>query len=64
MDREQAHNLIAELDRQAYDIVELLSIATDDDERETLTDEVMAIAVETNRLLKMIDAPESEMYNL
>ena len=64
MDREQAYNLIAELDRQAYDIVELLSIATDDDERETLTDEVMAIVVETNRLLKMIDAPESEMYNL
>lgn len=64
MDREQVHNLITELDRQAYDIAELLSITTDDDEREMLTDEVIAIAVETNRLLKMIDAPESEMYNL
>ena len=64
MDREQAHKLIAELDRQAHDIAELLCITTDDDEREALTDEAIAIAVETNRLLGMIGAPESEMYNL
>ena len=64
MDREQTHKLIAELDRQAHDIAETLSSTTDDAECEMLTNEFIAIAVETNRLLRIIGAPESEMYNL
>ena len=64
MDREQANKLIAELDRQAHDIAETLSSTTDDAECEMLTNEFIAIAVETNRLLRIIGTPESEMYNL
>ena len=64
MDKEAIRQQIAELDKQAYDIAEVLSITTDEVGREMLTDEIIAIAIETNRLLKMIDAPESEMYNL
>lgn len=64
MDKEAIRQQIAELDKQAYDIAEVLSITTDEAGREMLTDEIIAIAIETNRLLKMIDAPESEMYNL
>ena len=64
MDEEVIRQQIAEFDKQAYDIAEVLSITTDEVGREMLTDEIIAIAIETNRLLKMIDAPESEMYNL
>ena len=64
MDKEAIRQQIAELDKQAYDIAEVLSITTDEAGHEMLTDEIIAIAIETNRLLKMIDAPESEMYNL
>ena len=64
MDKEAIRQQIAELDKQAYDVAEVLSITTDEAGREMLTDEIIAIAIETNRLLKMIDAPESEMYNL
>ena len=64
MDEEVIRQQIAEFDKQAYDIAEVLSITTDEAGREMLTDEIIAIAIETNRLLKMIDAPESEMYNL
>ena len=64
MDEEVIRQQIAEFDKQAYDIAEVLSITTDEAGREILTDEIIAIAIETNRLLKMIDAPESEMYNL
>lgn len=64
MDTEVIRQQIAEFDKQAYDIAEVLSVTTDEDERENLIDEFLVIATATNRLLRMIGADENEMYNL
>ena len=64
MDTEVIRQQIAEFDKQAYDIAEVLSVTTDEDERENLIDEFLLIATATNRLLRMIGADENEMYNL
>ena len=64
MTKESIQERIAELDQQACELAELLSNTTDEQERERLSEEAIAVALETNRLLRAIGADPSEMYDI